>query len=85
MRSSSDTRLSYFLPCIFVVITTVVKKHAFADDLEIMHADVNRYSLWFVVPKGIATLATHLHGRTKLSTTKTVLAVFQIHHSEHKC
>jgi len=60
---------------------TVSRKYAYADDLAIMHAD----GVEGVLSKDMATAGEYLQTwKLKLSTTKTVSAVFHLNNSEAK-
>jgi len=63
--------------------TTTSRKHAYADDLAIMHADGDWQAVGGVLSKDMATLAEYLQTwKLKLSTTKTVSAVFHLNNNE---
>ena len=64
---------------------TISKKYAFADDLAIMHADGDWQAGEGALSKDMATLSEYLQTRKpKLSTTKTVSAVFHLNNKEAK-
>ena len=67
----------------FDLTTTVSRRHAYADDLAIMHADRDRQAVEGVLSKGIATVDEYLQAwKLKLSTTKTVQVVFHLNNKE---
>ena len=65
--------------------TTISRKYACADDLAIMHADGDWQAVKGALTKDMATLGEYLQTwKLKLSTTKTVLAVFHLNNKEAK-
>ena len=65
--------------------TTISRKYAYADDLAIMHADGYWQNVEGALSKDMATLGEHLQTwKLKLSTTKTVSAVFHLNSKEAK-
>jgi len=65
--------------------TTVSRKHAYADDLAIMHADGDWQAVEGVLSKDMTTTGEYLQTwKLKLSTTKMVLAVFHLNNKEAK-
>jgi len=63
----------------------VSRKYAYADDLEIMHADGDWQALEGVLRKGMTTVSGFLQTRkVKLSTTKTVSVAFHFNNKEAK-
>jgi len=65
--------------------TTVSRKYAYADDLAIMHADGDWQAVEGALSKDMATLGEyHQTWKLKLSTTKTVSAVFHLNNKEAK-
>jgi len=65
--------------------TTVSRKYAYADDLAIMHADGDWQAVEGALSKDMATLDQYLQTcKLKLSTTKTVSAVFHLDNKEAK-
>jgi len=65
--------------------TTVSRKCAYADDLVIMHADGDCQAVEEVLSKNMATVGEYLQTwKLKLSTTKTVSAVFHLNNNEAK-
>ena len=66
--------------------TTISRKYACADDLAIMHADGDWQAVKGALTKDMATLGEYLQTwKLKLSTTKTVSAVFHLNNKEVKC
>ena len=71
--------------CISDLPTTISRKYAYADDLAIMHADGDWQAVEAVLSKVMATLGDYLQTwKLKLSTTKTVSAVFHLNNKEAK-
>jgi len=65
--------------------TTVSRKYAYADDLAIMHADGDWQAVEGVLNKEMTTVGEYLQTwKLKLSTTKTVSAVFHLNNKEAK-
>ena len=65
--------------------TTISRKYAYADDLAIMHADRDWQAVEGVLTKDMATLGEYLQTwKLKLSTAKTVSAVFNLNNKEAK-
>ena len=65
--------------------TTISRNYAYADTLAIMHADGDWQAVERVLSKDMATIGGYLHNWTfKLSTTKTVAAVFRLNNKEAK-
>jgi len=65
--------------------TTVSRKYAYADDLAIMHADGDWLAVEEALSKDMATLGENQQTwKLKLSTTKTVSAVFHLTNKEAK-
>jgi len=65
--------------------TTVSRKYAYADDFAIMHADGDWQAVEGALTKDIATVGEYLQTwKLKLSTTKTVSAVFHLKNKEAK-
>ena len=63
--------------------TTLSRKYACADDLAVMHADWNWQALEGALSKDMATLGKYLQTwKLKLSTTKTISAVFHLNHKD---
>jgi len=61
------------------LLTTVSKTYAYADDLAIMHADGDWQAVEVVLTKDMATVSEYFQTwKLKLSTTKTVSAVFHL-------
>ena len=81
---------SVLAPLVFNIYTsdlpaTISRKYAYADDLAIMQADRDWLVVEGALSKDMATLGEHLHTwKLKLSTTKTVLAVFHLNKKEAK-
>ena len=77
-------------PLLFNIYTsdlpaTVSRKYAFADDLSIMHADGDWLAVEGALSKDMATLSEYLQTwKLKLSTTRTVSAVFHLKSKEAK-
>jgi len=66
--------------------TTISRKYAYADDLAIMHADGDWQAVEGLLSKDMATVGEYLQTwKLKLSTTKTVSAVFHLNNKEAKC
>jgi len=64
---------------------TISRKYAYSDDLAIMHADGDWLTVEGVLSKNMATLGEYLQTwKPKLSTTKTVSAVFHLNNKEAK-
>ena len=65
---------------------TISRKYAYADDQAIMHADGDDWlGVEGALTKDMATLGEYLQTwKLKLSTTKTVLAVFHLNNKEAK-
>jgi len=64
---------------------TISRKYAYADDLAIMHADGDGQAVEGVLSKDMATQVEYLQTwKLKLSTTKTVSAVFHLNNKEAK-
>jgi len=65
--------------------TTISRKYAYADDLAIMHGDGDWQAVEGALTKDMATLGEYLQTwKLKLSTTKTVSAVFHLNNKEAK-
>ena len=65
--------------------TTISRKYAYADDLAIMHADRDWQAVEGALSNDMATLGEYLQTwKLKLSTTKTVSAVFHLNNKEAK-
>jgi len=65
--------------------TTISRKYAYAEDLAIMHADGDWQAVEGVLSNDMATLGEYLQTwKLKLSTTKTVSAVFHLNNKEAK-
>jgi len=65
--------------------TTISRKYAYADDLAIMHADGDWQAVERALTKDMATVGEYLQTwKLKLSTTKTVSAVFHLNNKEAK-
>ena len=65
--------------------TTISRKYAYADDLAIMHADGDWQVVEGALSKHMTTLGEYLQTwKLKLSTTKTVSAVFHLNNKEAK-
>ena len=65
--------------------TTISRKYAYADNLAIMHTDGDWQAVEGTLRKDKATLGEYLLTRKlKLSTTKTVSAVFHLNNKEAK-
>jgi len=65
--------------------TTICRKCAYADDLAIMHADGDWQAVEGALSKDMARLGEYLQTlKLKLSTTKTVSAVFHLNDKEAK-
>ena len=65
--------------------TTVSRKHAYPDDLAVMHADGDWQAVEGVLSKDMATLGEYLQTwQLKLSATKTVLAACHLNNKEAK-
>jgi len=59
--------------------TTISRKYAYADDLEIMHADGDWQAVEWGLSKEMATVSEYLQTwKLKLSTTKMVPAAFHL-------
>ena len=77
-------------PLLFNIYTsdlpaTISRKYAYADDLAIMHADGHWLAVEGALSKDMATLGEYLQTwKLKLSTTKTVSAVFHLDNKEAK-
>jgi len=80
---------SVLAPLLFTIIsdlpTTVSRKYAYSDNLAIMHADGDWKAVERVLRKNTATVVEYLQTwKLKLSTTKTVSAVFHLYNIEAK-
>jgi len=81
---------SVLVPLLFNIYTsdlpaTISRKYAYADDLAIMHADGDWLAVEGALSKDMATPAEYLQTwKLKLSTTKTVSAVFHLNDKEGK-
>ena len=65
--------------------TTISRTYAYADDPAIIHADGNWQAVEGALSKVMATLGEYLQTwKLKLSTTKTVSAVFHLNNKEAK-
>jgi len=65
--------------------TTISRKYTHADDPEIIHADGDWQAMEGALSKDMATLGEYLQTwKLKLSTTKTVSAVFHLNNKEAK-
>jgi len=65
--------------------TAISRKYAYADDLAIIHADGNWQAVEGALSKYMTTLSECLQTwKLKLSTTKTVSAVFHLNNKETK-
>jgi len=65
--------------------TTMSTQYAYADDLAIMHADGDWHAVEGALSKDMATLCKYLQTwKLKLSTTKTVPAVFHLNNKVAK-
>jgi len=77
-------------PLLFNIFTSVLpatisRKYAYADNLAIMHADGDWLAVKGALTKDMATLSEYLQSwKLKLSTTKTVSAVFHLNNKESK-
>ena len=66
--------------------TTICRKHAYADDLAIMHGDGDWQAVEGALSKDMVTVGEYLQTwKLKLSTTKTVSADFHLNNKEAKC
>jgi len=82
----SDLALLLFNIYISDLLNTISRKYSYADDLAIMHADGDWQAVEGALSKDMATLGEYLHTwKLKLSTTKTVSAVFHLNNKEAKC
>jgi len=78
------------VPLLFNIYTsdlpaTISRNYAYADDLAIMHADGDWRAVEGALSKDVATLGEYLQTwKLKLSTTKTVSAVFHLNNKEAK-
>ena len=81
---------SALAPLLFNIYTsdlpaTISRKYAYADDFAIMHADGDWQAVEGALTKDIATVGEYLQTwKLKLSTTKTVSAVFHLKNKEAK-
>jgi len=81
---------SVLVPLLFNIYTsdlpaTISRKYAYADDLAITHADGDWLAVEGALSKDMATLGAYLQTwKLKLSTTKTVSAVFHLNNKEAK-
>jgi len=81
---------SVLAPLLFNIYTsdlraTISRKYAYADDLAIMHVDRDWLAVEGMLSKDMATLGEYLQTwKLKLSTTKTVSAVFHLNNKEAK-
>ena len=81
---------SVLAPLLFNIYTfdlppTISRKYAYVDDLAIMHADGDWLAVEGALSKDMATLGEYLQTwKQKLSTTKTVSAVFHLNNKEAK-
>ena len=81
---------SVLAPLLFNIYTsdlpaTISRKYAYADDLAIMHADGDWLAVEVALTKDMAILGEYLQTwKLKLSTTKTVSAVFHLNNKEAK-
>jgi len=81
---------SVLAPRLFSIYTpdlpaTISRKYAYADDLAIMHADGDWLAVEGALSKDMPTLGEYLQTwKLKLSTTKTVSAVFHLTNKEAK-
>ena len=67
------------------LLTTGSRKHAYADDLAIMHVDGNWQAVEGVLTKDMATVCEYLRTwNLGFSTTKTVTAAFHLNNKEVK-
>ena len=65
--------------------TTISRKYAYADDPAVMHANGDWLAVEGALSKDMATLGEYLQTwKLKLSTTKTVSAVFHLNNKEAK-
>ena len=70
---------------IYDLPTTISRKYAYADDLAIMHADRNCQAVEGALSTDMATLGEYTQTwKLKLSTTKTVSAVFHLNNKKAK-
>jgi len=78
-------------PLLFNIYTSdlsasISRKYAYADNLAIMHADGDWLAVEGALRKDMATLGEFLQTwKLKLSTMKTVSAVFHLNNKEAKC
>ena len=93
MTTSKENSISYpsvLAPLLFNIYTSdlpaiISRKYAYADDLAIMHADGDWLAVEGALSKDMATLGEYLQTwKLKLSTMKTVLAVFHLNNKEAK-
>ena len=81
---------SVLAPLLFNIYTsdlpaTISRKYAYAEDLSIMHADGDWLAVEGALSKDMATLGEYLQTwKLKLSTTKTVSAVFHLTNKKAK-
>jgi len=81
---------SVLAPLLFNIYTselpaTISRKYAYADDLAIIHLDGDWLAVEGALSKDMATLGEYLQTwKLKLSTTKTVSAVFHLNNKEAK-
>jgi len=74
-----------FNTCTSDLPATISRKYAYADDLAIMHAGGDCKAVGGTLCKDMATLGKYLQiWKQKLSTTKTVSAVFHLNNKEAK-
>ena len=79
---------SVLAPLLFNIYTydlrkTISRKYAYAEDLAIMHTDGDWLAVEGALCKDMATLGEYLKTwKLKLSTTKTVSAVFHLNNKE---
>ena len=65
--------------------TTISRKNAYADDLALMHADRDWQAVEGALSNDMETLGEYLQTwKLKLSTTKTVSAIFHLNNKESK-
>jgi len=90
LRRHSDPQGSVLAPLLFNIYTsdlpaTICRKYAYADDLAIMYADGDWLAVERALSKDMATLDEYLHTlKLKVSTMKTVSAVFHLNNKEAK-
>jgi len=84
------SRMASLAPLLFNIYisdlpTTISRKYAYADDLAIMHADGGWQAVEGVLTKDMAKPGEYLQTwKLKLSTAKTVSAVFHLNNKEAK-